>query len=93
MSNDTKNINNSPNSYYDENEKTIMILEDIKSNKQENNIIKIIRDTDFEGDSGHLLEYFFGQCKYGIIFHLIEIMLAKKINLNLLFDNNLWGKK
>ena len=62
-------------------------------NKKGKNILKIEKDLYFEGNLWHILEFFFGQCKYGIIFHLINKMIRKQINLNLLYDNSLWGIK
>ena len=89
----SKEESDSPNYFYDENKKKLMKLVNIKSNDEKPNVIKILRDKNFDGDSGHFIEYFFGECKYGYIIHLIEKMIIGKINLNLLFNKSLWKEK
>ena len=87
--NSNSNVTDSPGSYYDEKKKIIKFV-NVKSNKEGEDIIKIIRDEDCDGDSGHFLEYFFGECKYGYIIHLIEKMILGKVNLNFLYNKRLW---
>ena len=70
-----------------------MKLDYIYSSNINNNCIKILRDPGIFSDSGSLLEYFLGESKYGYISTLIEIMLLNRINLNFIFDANLWNKE
>ena len=68
-----------PNYFYDKNKNKIMKIDFIKSSNIKN--------------SGSFLDYFLGESKYGYISTLIEIMLLNKINLNFIFNANLWNKK
>ena len=65
----------------------------IKSNKEDEDITKIIREEDCNGEWGYFLKYFFGECKYGYIINLIEKMIMGKVNLNLLYDKKLWKEE
>ena len=65
----------------------------IKSNREDEDITKIMKDEDCDGDSGYFLKYFFGECKYGYIINLIEKMILGKVNLNLLYDQKLWKEE
>ena len=65
----------------------------IKSNKEDEDITKIIKDEDCDGGSGYFLKYFFGECKYGYIINLMEKMILGKVNLNLLYDKKLWKEE
>ena len=70
-----------------------MKLDYIYSSNINNNCIKILRGPEIFSNSGSLLEYFLGESKYGYISTLIEIMLLNRINLNFIFDANLWNKE
>ena len=91
--NSNSNASDSPGGYYDEKKNKIIRFANVKSNIESEDIIKIIRDQDCEGDSGHFLEYFFGECKYGYIIHLIEKMILGKVNLNFLYNKRLWKEE
>ena len=87
-----ENLNLSPNIFYDKTKKQIMKLVSLDSISVNKNIIKILKDPDSNSDSGSFLKYFLGQCRYGFISYLIEEMLINKVNLNFIFDRNLWNK-
>lgn len=91
--NSNSNVSDSPGSYYDKKKNKIIRFANVKSNKEGEDIIKILRDQECEGDSGHFLEYFFGECKYGYIIHLIEKMILGKVNLNFLYNKRLWKEE
>lgn len=91
--NSNSNSSGSPGCYYDEKKKKIIKLVNVKSNKEGEDIIKILRGEDCDGDSGQFLEYFFGECKYGYIIHLIEKMILGKVNLNFLYNKRLWKEE
>ena len=73
---------NSPKKSYDQNNNLIM-LENVKSGKNNKNIHKISTLETNSGDSGHYLEVFFGRCKYGYIINIMD----KCKNLYKLIDN------
>ena len=83
----------SPNFFYDKKKKQIMKLDYLYSSNIDHNCIKILRDPESVSDSGSFLEYFLGESKYGYISILIEIMLLNRINLNFIFNANLWDKE
>ena len=46
-----------------------------------------------EQDSWNFLEYFIGECEYGFYSEMIDKLLMNNINLNFIFDVNMWNKK
>ena len=87
-----EDIGLSPNIFFDKTKKKIMKLDFLFSTNISDNVIKILRDPESNSDSGSFLEYFLGECKYGFISFLIEEMLINNINLNFIFNANLWNK-
>ena len=81
----------SPKVFYDKKKKEILKLVKIDSKYATKNEIKIIRDYDKKAD--YLLEYFMGECEYGFYFDLIDKLLLDDININFIFDINLWNLK
>ena len=81
----------SPNVFYHKQKRRLLKLVDKNSQSSNDDEIKIIRDDD--KDAGYFLEYFIGECKYGFFSVLIEKMLTNNVNLNFIFDNNLWNEK
>ena len=88
---DGSNILLSPNVFYDRKKKEILKLVNRDTKYASKNEIKIIRDDD--KDAGYFLEYFIGECEYGFYSELIDKMLLENINLNFIFDINLWHTK
>ena len=81
----------SPNVFYDKKKKSLLKLVNKFSQDPSKDEIRILREGD--SDAGYFLEYFVGECKYGYFCDYIEIMLANKVNLNFIFDNDLWNEK
>ena len=52
----------SPNRFFDEERKNLMVLRQRNSYEKGENIIKILRNEQTNYDSGYFLEYFFGKC-------------------------------
>ena len=86
-------ICNSPNVFYDKKEKKILKLVNRNSFYLNANDVPILRDDDRLEDAGHFLEYFIGKCEYGFYSEIIEIMILNNINLNFIFDMEMWNKK
>jgi len=83
----------SQNFFYDPKKKEIMKLDYLYSSDITRNSIKILRNSKNKCNSGSFLEYYLGDTKYGYISLLIEKMLLNKINLNFIFNANLWNKE
>lgn len=81
----------SPKIFYDYKKKSILTLVNRNSDSESEKEIKILRKDN--SDSGHFLEYFIGECEYGYFSELIEYMILEGINLNFIFDVNLWNEK
>ena len=87
----TNHLLSSPNVFYDKQKKKILKLVDRNSPVVFKDEINILRDC--EHDAGYFLEYFIGECEYGFYSELIEIMIEDNVNLNLIFNNELWNEK
>ena len=81
----------SPNVFYDQKEKRILKLINRNCNILNDSDVPILRDERKE-DAGHFLEYFIGKCEYGFYSEMIEEMLLKKVNLNFIFNVQMWNK-
>ena len=89
----SKNDDNckSPNVFYDQKEKRILKLINRNCLILNDRDVPILRDEEKE-DVRHFLEYFIGKCEYGFYSEMIEIMLLNNINLNFIFNVNMWNK-
>ena len=87
------NIFQSPRVFYDKKKKKILKLVNRNNLYLNDNEVPILREELQEQDSGHFLEYFIGECEYGFYSEMIDKLLMNDINLNFIFDVNMWNKK
>ena len=83
---------NSPNRFFDEEGKKLLVLRQRNSYEEGENIIKILRNDRLNHDSGHFLEYFFGKCRSGYIIDLLDILLFYDVNMSFLYNKELFNK-
>ena len=81
----------SPKVFYDKEQKKILNLVNRNCLYSKYNDVPILRG-DGKEDGGYFLEYFIGKCEYGFYSEIIEIMLLNNINLNFIFDVDMWNK-
>lgn len=83
----------SPSRFFNQKDGSLMELRHRNSCEKGKNIIKILRQENLDYDSGHFLEYFFGECEYGYIFELFENMILNNVDLNHLFNIEYFHQK
>ena len=81
----------SPNVFYDKDKKKILRLINRNCLFLNDKEIPILSDDEKEDDI-HFLEYFIGKCEYGFYSEIIEILLLNNININFIFNVNMWNK-
>lgn len=86
----SEDLINSPKILFHRGKNTIINLVNKYSFEKGENYINIIRDP--YSCSRNFFEYFFGECEYGYISELIEIMLENGVDLHFLFNISLWNE-
>ena len=81
----------SPNVFYDKDKKKILRLINRNCLAPKDNEVAILTEEEKE-DAGHFLDYFIGKCEYGFYSEIIEILLLNNININFIFNVNMWNK-